>query len=50
MVFPHKFHCLFCFNEHFVMLIKLGHEVPNDAKVMENIYQLKAFGSKGATN
>jgi hypothetical protein len=32
------------------MLIKLGHEVPNDAKVMENIYQLKAFGSKGATN
>jgi hypothetical protein len=48
-VFPHKFHCLFGFSEHFCVLIRLGHEVPSDAKVMEDIYQLKAFGSKGAT-
>jgi hypothetical protein len=47
-VFPHKFHCLFGFNEHFVVLIRLGHEVPTNAREMDNIYQLKAFGSKGA--
>jgi hypothetical protein len=31
-VFPHKFHCLFGFNEHFVVLIRLGQEVPSDGR------------------
>jgi hypothetical protein len=47
-VFPHKFHCLFGFNDHFIMLIRLRQEVPSDARVMEDICQLKVFGSKGA--
>jgi hypothetical protein len=42
-VFPHKFHCLFGFNEHFVVLIRLGQEVPSDARMMEDIHQFKAM-------